>query len=404
MNPVLDIFLPVEASLPVHWRRYQSASATMHSCGDWATSERVKTGVKTWQQRQQKADVRVFIPGEWVIVRYIDLPDGTVRHADRVVPTLLEEELCEDIDTLHFSILSVEQNRVAVAVIRHQKMQRLSDWLQETGLFPRIVLPDWMAFTSGQGIVHGNRCLMRTGQWQGWSAEVSMVASIIQADEQVCGEHLQLYLSEPSPPELTQLFSYRYESVQVRQYSEALREKQSVGSLLCGRWRPRTNYWYYWRRWRFLVWVAVLVMCLLPLQRRVTLLTLESQAAAWQARIDRVAEKEAGAPVSDQLRARFNDFLQSLSRPLPEDELLIILPQVARVLASREQTVSFSGLTFEQNEQRLSVALQARNMADLDTVRTALSAEFEVEEGGVQEEGQGISTLLTLKQKSDQGG
>lgn len=358
----------------------------------------VNTSVKSWQQ---KGDVRVFIPGEWVIIRHIDLPDGTVRQEDRVVPALLEEELGEDIDTLHFAVLYVEQQRAAVAVIRHQKMQWLSDWLQQTCIFPMTVLPDWMAFKSGQCIIHNNRCLMRSGQWQGWSAELSMVDSILRADEQKFREHIQLYLSAPPTSELISQFSYYHESLQVREYSEANREILFAGSLQCGRWRGRTNYRSLWRRWRSLVWVVVLVVCLLPLQRMVTLLTLEARTKVWQEMVDHMIEKETGKPASETVRARFNTFLLSLSQPRLENELLVILPQVARVLASLQQAVNITGLTFEQNEKRLSVTLRARNKADLDATLTALSAEFRVEEENVQKEAYQISTVLTISRKND---
>lgn len=356
----------------------------------------VNTSVNSWQL---KGDVRVFIPGEWVTIRYIDLPVGTVRQVERVVPALLEEELGEDIDNLHFAVLSVEQQQVVVAVIRHQKMQWLSDWLQQTGIFPKTVLPDWMAFTSGQCIVHDNRCLMRSGQWQGWSAELSMVDSILRADEQLCREHLQLYLSPPPTSNLISLFSYYHESVTVREYSEANREILFAGSLQCGRWRGRTDYRSCWRRWRYLVWVVVLVLCLLPLQRMVTLLTLEARTDVWQERVDHMIEKETGKSASEPLRARFNAFLLSLSQPHLENELLVILPRVARVLAPLQQAVSITELTFEQNEKRLNVTLRARNKADLDAALTALSAEFRVEEGNVQKEAHQISTVLTIRPK-----
>ncbi len=64
--------------------------------------------------------IRLYIPGEWISVWQVELPDVARKQIPTILPALLEEELNQDIDELHFAPLKIDQQLATVAVIHQQ--------------------------------------------------------------------------------------------------------------------------------------------------------------------------------------------------------------------------------------------------------------------------------------------
>ena len=50
---------------------------------------------------------RSYIPGEWISVWQVELPDVARKQIPTILPALLEEELNQDIDELHFALPAI---------------------------------------------------------------------------------------------------------------------------------------------------------------------------------------------------------------------------------------------------------------------------------------------------------
>lgn len=394
MSPSLDIFLPHEPDHPVGWRRYLPGATSADACGTWANMQAASAALTP-----SPPLIRVFIPGEWVCVRHVDLPKGAVRQADRIVSALLEDDLSDDIDDLHFALLSVEPHQAIVAVIKQTKMQWISACLQAAGLYPRCVLPDWMAFAPDQLIVHDGRCLMRFGQWQGWSSDQTMAPLMLDAGERQ--PSLSLGVCGRLTPTLAAILDRRYDSLSHADGTMARRDTALAGSLLCGRWKPRTDYGQQWRRWRHVAAAVGLVLLLLPLQHVVTLYQLGAQIAAERQSAERALAALSGEPVVD-LHAQFRA-LQRMRRHLDAGEGLgDLLPQVAHVLASQGPSIQMRGLRFDRPGQTLSLQLQSVDFGELEAIRAAFAVNFAVTLAEVQTEGTQASGVVTLSWGNDE--
>lgn len=55
------------------------------------------------QQWLQTDAIRLSVPGEWISVWQVELPDVPHKQIPTILPALLEEELNQDIDELHFA-------------------------------------------------------------------------------------------------------------------------------------------------------------------------------------------------------------------------------------------------------------------------------------------------------------
>lgn len=90
----------------------------------------------------KRQELVVVMPGENVLLREAVLPQGRSVNANNVVPWILEDELVEDIDQLHFVAAKKENNTVAVAISNVEAIRQQLNPLIEHSLFARFVIPE----------------------------------------------------------------------------------------------------------------------------------------------------------------------------------------------------------------------------------------------------------------------
>lgn len=138
------------------------------------------------QQQARRCETTVMLPGQDVLLKQVELPAGSRRHLDRVIPYALEEELASDIDELHFSWpanVSKAQSSIPVAIVARSRMSCWQNWLKEAAIdadhwYPEtLLLPysenHWSAIRVGADVV------VRTGPWQGFSIEAEASAALM---------------------------------------------------------------------------------------------------------------------------------------------------------------------------------------------------------------------------------
>ena len=114
MSSMLEIFFPLCAADPIRWQRH--TPDVEHGIWPDVADERL-------QQWLQTDAIRLYIPGEWISVWQVELPDVPRKQIPTILPALLEEELNQDIDELHFAPLKIDQQLATVAVIHQQHMR-----------------------------------------------------------------------------------------------------------------------------------------------------------------------------------------------------------------------------------------------------------------------------------------
>ena len=123
MSSILEIFIPLCASDPIRWQH----RTTDVEHGIWSDVDNEQL-----QQWLQTDAIRLYIPGEWISVWQVELPDIPRKQIPTILPALLEEELNQDIDELHFAPLKIDQQLATVAVIHQQHMRNIAQCCRQT--------------------------------------------------------------------------------------------------------------------------------------------------------------------------------------------------------------------------------------------------------------------------------
>ena len=172
MSSILEIFFPLCAADPIRWQRH--TPDVEHGIWPDVADERL-------QQWLQTDAIRLYIPGEWISVWQVELPDVPRKQIPTILPALLEEELNQDIDELHFAPLKIDQQLATVAVIHQQHMRNIAQWLQANGITRATVAPDWMSIPCGFMAGDAQRVICRIDECRGWSAGRALAPVMFRA-------------------------------------------------------------------------------------------------------------------------------------------------------------------------------------------------------------------------------
>lgn len=404
MSELLSLLLPVSAEQPIRWQcvalEPASGALAQTPCqqGQFGHAELESVAALV----TPNTTVQLLIPGEWVSLWSVTLPKGAQRQADKVLPALLEEELTQDIELLHCSLLQLQGDKASVAVIEHRRMQQIVDWLAQANITSARVLPDWAALPENSLLIAADRVLCHQQGWHGFSAEMALASVLLQADsyhdEMARGESRapawQVFSAQPLtdyPALLTALtgdeLARDAHTLMVKDINTLVLTTSSAAiasnaTLLTGRWRLRTDVRRQWRRWRPLAFTAALLLSLLTVERAVALWSVAQQSA--QAR--QAAEQQFRQLFPEQkrivnLRAQLNAALRETQSASSTQELLVLLPTIAQALdsAALATPVSVLNLRFDQPRQEVRLKLRAGSFSDFDTLRRQLALHFSVE-------------------------
>ena len=378
MSSILEIFFPLCATDPIRWQR-RTADV---ECGIWPD-----VANEQLQQWLQTDAIRLYIPGEWISVWQVELPDVPRKQIPTILPALLEEELNQDIDELHFAPLKIDQQLATVAVIHQQHMRNIAQWLQANGIIRATVAPDWMSIPCGYMAGDAQRVICRIDECRGWSAGRALAPVMFRAQ-----------LNEQASPLSLNVVAER---LTVTALPAVTTYGEPEGNLLTGPWQPRVSYRKQWARWRVMILPILLILVALAVERGVTLWSVSEQVA--QSRTQ--AEKQFLTLFPEQkrivnLRSQVTMALKKYRPQADDTRLLAELSAIASTLKSASLSdIEMRGFTFDQKRQTLHLQLRAANFASFDKLRSALATDYVVQQDALQKEGDAVSGGVTLRRK-----
>ena len=328
MSSILEIFFPLCDSDTVRWQR--RTPDVEHGIWPDVADERL-------QQWLQTDAIRLYIPGEWISVWQVELPDVARKQIPTILPALLEEELNQDIDELHFAPLKIDQQLATVAVIHQQHMRNIAQWLQANGITRATVAPDWMSIPCGYMAGDAQRVICRIDECRGWSAGRALAPVMFRAQLNEQDLPFSLTVVGIAPEELSAWAGADAERLTVTALPAITTYGEPEGNLL----------------------------------KRIV-----------------------------NLRSQVTMALKKYRPQADDTRLLAELSAIASTLKSASLTdIEMRGFTFDQKRQTLHLQLRAANFASFDKLRSALAADYVVQQDALQKEGDAVSGGVTLRRK-----
>jgi general secretion pathway protein L len=126
-----------------------------------------------------------LVPGEEVLLTEAQVPARSRQRLLRALPYALEEQLAEDVESLHLAVPAGRSGgSVPVAVVARARVDAWLEALQSAGVAPERLVPETLALPIAPGewhvLVEGERALVRTGPQGGFAIERAALAPLLR--------------------------------------------------------------------------------------------------------------------------------------------------------------------------------------------------------------------------------
>ncbi|MGI9273692.1 MAG: type II secretion system protein GspL [Endozoicomonas sp.] len=391
--------------------------------------------------------VIVLLPGSLAIHRQIAISAGQRKHLHTALPFMIEEELAEDIDSMHLaSYLARKKDAVSLSALTHEQMQQILACFDAQGLSPNQMISELQlaeVLPQSISLILENQSVILASpdnavvnldyealhlvlkQWHQGEAdsfesldepsfEQNLAsAKLIFADgslptsteqyEKVrdwLDEQGWLLEEQPLPGSVFEYFSDRY--FELRRTGQLVDLRQ--GPYQCPKRTSRRI-----KRWKPLALVATLWLLVeLGLTVGEALMYQKKAADYWSQSVElyleafpkdqQVLEARNSGQRAINLRSRMESRLKGRGGTSGGEPFLPLLQQVSAVSSSLGE-VTFQPLSMDFNDTsgRLVLDLKAENLESIDKLRAAIkSSGLSVRLDSANQEKTGVNARMTI--------
>ncbi|NJM13673.1 MAG: hypothetical protein HC889_19065, partial [Synechococcaceae cyanobacterium SM1_2_3] len=130
------------------------------------------------------ASLILIAPGEAVTLHRALLPSPKRSTWARAIPYALEDQVAEDIETLHFALSALPDGaHLPAAVVAHDALRGWLDRCNQAGLTPTAIVPEPLLLPWREGewsvLLEPQRVVVRTGSWEGFATERDLLELLL---------------------------------------------------------------------------------------------------------------------------------------------------------------------------------------------------------------------------------
>lgn len=379
MSETLTLRLP-EADRPAAW---MVMDASGNRIGATHTGSLAEAGPFTGGRR-----VRVCVPAADIVLLHANVPARTASKVLQAIPYAVEDQLAEDVESLHFALGERSTQGYLIAAVSRARMQQWLQGLAANGITPSELIPEVLAIpVRAHALVlvpDGTRVFARFPDGTGIAAGANLLPLLIRQqlaqlpDAERCTTALIYTSDEPIPAGLENLA--RELDLKVERQAMhagalgvmgAVRLPAQAINLLQGEFGHNSGPREYWQRWRIAALLLAGLIVVLIAQQIVSEIRLQRESARLQAEIATLfhqAMPDVTRMVDPQ--AQMQQRLDGLSGGADNSAgLLSLLSAAGRSLQSQAD-VQLQALSYHNGVLQLQV--QTSNIGALDTLKSAL--------------------------------
>lgn len=416
MSEFLTIRLSSRPEQPVQWLVWSPQQKEVIASGQLASLAQLNELTEYAAQRP----VFALIPTGDVLLTEVAIPAGSGRQLAAVLPYLLEEELAQDVDSLHVHLLKRDGNTAHVAVVEHRKVQAWLTALNEAGIEVKKLLPDCLClplFSDSYSAAElEGQWLIRQSEALGICAEASwldawLLAQKVPIAAEVVGDETEdseaeaptLLIRHYTPAPQGAPGKWQAQTPELVMQLLALGAESSKANLLSGPYTQQAAWRKHLKPWRKVAIAAGLVLVAVVAEHVVSVQRMESQALAYKAESERifrqVLPQYKRVPSQSYLKRQMNSELARLGGADSEQGLLPWLAQLKPALSKVSQ-LTVQNLKYDQNRDELRFQASAAEFQHFEQLRTLLAEKFEVQQGQLNKEGNQVTGAVVLRRKS----
>lgn len=377
MSKHVIIYMPLVGEESVQW-------AVSDDNGKLTTSIEYSTLSEVAPQVEGRR-VTLVLPADDVLLAEATVPGGSLARAQQAVPYALEEQVADDVESLHFALgTKGKSDSYSVAVIGRKTMDTVTEQCQDAGLRPTEVVPETLALPqlTSQGeqgevwtaLLDQDQVVVRLSANQGFATDPGMASIMLAGARQALEDEedpsLVIFRTDSSidlmlPDDID--IEKRSCDHRLALYASGLATSPHI-NLLQGVYNPKKNFDKTWKPWRASAALAACLCAALFVSKWMDVRVLDEQEAHLDAQIAS-AFKQA---LPDARMQRPQRQIQSALNQLGggnTDGFTNRLSQIAASLATQPQTTL---KTIGYRNGRFDLDLNTDAVPTLDALKSEL--------------------------------
>lgn len=150
-------------------------------------------------------EIIAIIPATDVVLTTADLPNLNRHRLQQALPYALEEQMIDDVSTLHFAIGDTTyEDTWPVAIIAKQILQYWLTLLTNANLSPTILIPETLALPYQENAWHivitKDQAIVRTGKYSGFASDLTNLSLMLKLQLNEIPQPHQIYLKNYDVP------------------------------------------------------------------------------------------------------------------------------------------------------------------------------------------------------------
>ncbi len=225
----------------------------------------------TERARHTGRRIVVFLPATDVRMAVVKVPAKQTSKVLQAVPYALEEQVAEDVESLHFAVGSrLEDGSHPVAIVSRARFTRVLGLLRARGMQPDLVVPETLALPmpgadgAWSALADGDQVVVRSGAWSGFACCAEDLAGYLAMADTERAHPLRLQIAAESPVDWSRLnwpVTLLPQPSALTALAANLRPEHSI-NLLQGGYAQSRDIERLWKPWRvaavlLLSWLVV---------------------------------------------------------------------------------------------------------------------------------------------------
>ncbi len=408
MNEFLIVRLSSNKASPVQWLAWSEQQNEVIASGE----------IPNWDAMAELANyaqlrsVILLISSQDVINHNVEVPPGGARQFEHMLPYLLEDELAQDVDELHFAVIGKQAGEATVCAVEKRWFHDCLTYLSSCGLAVKQVMPDAFALPTVEGISAveiADHWLMKKSPQQAIGVDASWLPIIASSDWVKDGdEYLPLYAYSPLP-EMALNEGQEWQNVEPVLVMQLLAQGAiaSKVNLLTGEFKPKSSLGRYWKIWQKTA-IAAGVLLLVSLGNNwLQLRNYQAQADQYRDESERIFRSVSGKnriPTVSYLKREMESQVNLLSGGGSQTDTVLNwwmkLPEALKTV----KDLSIISIKYDSGRQEVQMEAKSKDFETFEKAREALSNQFLVEQGQLNRSGTLVNGTFVLKQHTGANG
>lgn len=406
MSEFLTVRLSSEPQSPVQWLVWSTSQQEVIASGELSSWEQLDELTPYAEKRSCIA----LLPGNECLIKRVEIPKGAARQFDSMLPFLLEDEVAQDIEDLHLTILDKDSTHATVCGVDREWLKQALDLFREANIIFRKVLPDTLAVPFEEPGISAlqidQHWLLRQGNYQAVSISEAWLPMFLQSDWVVADDEEQattIFSYTAMPSEDVQQQSGANWQAKPAELVMSLLSQQAITSgvnLLTGTFKTKSSFSKYWRVWQKVAIAACLLVAVIVTQQVLKVQQYEAQAQAYRMESERIFRAvlpgKQRIPTVSYLKRQMNDEAKKYGGSGDGESLLGWLALLPETLG-QVKSIEVESIRYDGNRSEVRLQAKSSDFQHFETARVKLEERFTVEQGPLNRNGDAVFGSFTLK-------